>query len=53
MVPAKHPIITIKIFFKDRAVFKPINIPSIILLFLDILKMDHVDKCLISRVKET
>ena len=50
---AKHPIISIKIFINDKALFKPINIPSIILLFLNILKMDHVNKCLINRVKET
>ena len=53
IVPAKHPIITIMIFFIDSAVFKPIRIPSIIQLFLNILKVGHVDKCLINRVKET
>ena len=44
IVPAKQPIITIIKFLNDKAVCNPISIPSIIPLFLSILRKDRVSK---------
>ena len=53
IVPEKQPIITIIKFLNDKAVCNPMSIPSIIPLFLYILRKDHVDKYLTSREEGT
>ena len=40
-------------FLNDKAVCNPMSIPSVIPLFLYILKMDHVDKYLIIHEGDT